>query len=306
MNAESPPVFVWRSLAEPSLGMIRGKCTYCHAGLTPRRDPHAITKGKIEQSQLGKYGKLLHEMTEIDWAPFRKIAQEYNATEAGQTHSMPEDLDDEIELFFGVLMRATHGLCQRCGWWLDCLSHNHGAEVTRTACASLRTFDLNSAELALPELRSHLSRHFTDVYSLAPRRFEEVVGSLYSTLGWNVVLTKQSRDGGFDLYCLGNPSGDLCLVECKRYASSRSISVGVVDRLLGVAFRNGAKQAHFVTTSKFTQPAQKAAQSARGRDLVLNLIDAHELASLFKIYSDPDITVKDVKAIFNSARESQL
>lgn len=148
--------------------------------------------------------------------------------------------------------------------------------MTQAACGTLRVFDINSSKLALPEIHSHLARSFVDVYHLAPRRFEEVISSVYKQLGWRVTLTKQSRDGGYDLFGLQDSTGEVCLVECRRYAAERRISISAVDRLLGVAYRNGATQAHFVTTSMFTNPAKGAADDARQRGLTVNLIDAHE------------------------------
>lgn len=291
-------VFVWRAQGSPRLGIIGEQCIYCKGALRPGGHVDPITQAYLATAQRQQFGKLLSELSSEDWEPFQRSAAAYNRTECGAEYPLPESLEDAVDYFFGVNCNLSTGVCARCGWWLNCIVHQHGASVERTACAQLREFDINGSAVALPEIESHLRRHFSDVYHLSPRKFEELISLVYRQLGWRVTLTKQSRDGGYDLFCLQDDTGKVCLVECKRYSRERRIGISAIDRLLGVLYRNSVTQAQFVTTSGFTHPARVAVAEARERGIILDLVDAHQLSKLFEIYSDPDITVKDISRIF--------
>lgn len=186
--------------------------------------------------------------------------------------------------------------CPRCGWWEKLARFNMGS--ARESEAVMRDFCLNDHELTLPELRSHLAKRYKDVYELSPRRFEEVVGDVYSQIGYTVVLTPQSRDGGVDLICLQNSHDEPLIVECKRYRDDRSVGIYAVDRLLGVQFRTGARAAHLVTSSAFTRQAKQAATEAADKGIELHLVDAHELLRLLAAYADPKITITELTERF--------
>lgn len=191
-------------------------------------------------------------------------------------------------------------VCERCGWWLNYITH--GAHDEPTALACLRRFRIDDERLAIEEIRSHLSKRFSDVHSLPSRRFEELVSDVFSSLGYETELTKRTRDGGVDIICLKKASGETAIVECKRYAESQRVGIGVVHRLVGAMFHFEAKTAHIVTTSSFTKPARDSADKLNKQNLSVNLVDGHELFKLLNCYSDPTITVKDVGAIFRSTQ----
>ncbi|MDB2705214.1 restriction endonuclease, partial [Pseudomonadota bacterium] len=76
---------------------------------------------------------------------------------------------------------------------------------------------------------------------------------IFKSLGWETRVTKQSRDGGVDIYLLQKSNNEQAIVECKRYRNK--VSIGAVDRLLGVQLAKGAQKAYLVTSSEFTKPA---------------------------------------------------
>ena len=188
--------------------------------------------------------------------------------------------------------------CPVCGWWAKGVTDPEWSALERLEEATLLEFDLNDSRVLLSELRSHLARHHRDIGQLSPRRFEEVVGDVYRALGWQVEVTLQTRDGGVDLVCVRHPSGQVCVVECKRYAHHRKVGIDVVDRLLGASFRIGASSAHLVTTSSFTRPSRTAQAEAVRRGLELELVDGHKLLELLRTFSDPTLTVEDLAAVF--------
>lgn len=158
---------------------------------------------------------------------------------------------------------------------------------TKWTCACLRHFDVNDAELGLSQLGAFLRRYPDYLASMYPRRFEELVGDVYKSLGYGVRLTKQTRDGGYDLVIIEKSSGEMRLIECKRYKKGRKVGVGIVRTLHGVQLRMGIKQAKIITTSEFTKPAMVETQAVASRSgYAVDLVDAEELTRLLGVY-DP-------------------
>lgn len=231
------PVFVWRSSAETtSQGPDCRHCKFYISGVSP-----SDLTGERE-----KYFELF-ETTASKYVgdPYW---DEYDSTGNGGSFSW----------------NAYELTCPRCGWWASGVTNFNGEQFERIIEAGLREFAINDGELAIEEVISHVSKRSEDIYTLTPRRFEEVVASVYSDIGWKVELTKQTRDGGVDIICLKRSSGETCIVECKRYSRSRKVGIDAIDRLVGAAFITSTKSAHLVTTSAFSTPATKA-KKAGGR-----------------------------------------
>lgn len=97
------------------------------------------------------------------------------------------------------------------------------------------------------------------LYELSPRQFEELLAELLTDMGWDVELTKETRDGGKDILAyLNTELGKiLCLVEGKKYRYDRKIGVGLVRSLYGSLCDHNASSAMLVTTSSFTADAKE-------------------------------------------------
>jgi hypothetical protein len=113
--------------------------------------------------------------------------------------------------------------------------------------------------LANDQLIEHLRRQPYDLHNLAPRRFEELIAALLEDMGWEVSLTKQTRDGGRDILAfLDTDIGRLlCLVEAKRYSPDRPVGVELVRNLYGALSDEQANSALLVTTSYFSPDARE-------------------------------------------------
>jgi len=100
------------------------------------------------------------------------------------------------------------------------------------------------------------------IYDLTPRKFEELLAELLADMGWEVELTKATRDGGKDILAyLDTEVGKmLCLVEAKRYREDRKIGVALVRSLYGTLYDHRASSAMLVTTSSFTSGAKEFQQ----------------------------------------------
>ncbi len=97
------------------------------------------------------------------------------------------------------------------------------------------------------------------IYDLAPRKFEELLAELLTDMGWEVELTKATRDGGKDILAyLDTEVGKmLCLVEAKKYREDRKVGVDLVRSLYGTLYDHRASSAMLVTTSSFTSGAKE-------------------------------------------------
>ncbi|MFD4339644.1 restriction endonuclease [Streptomyces anulatus] len=115
------------------------------------------------------------------------------------------------------------------------------------------------------------------LHEISPRELECMVAALYKSLGYTVILTPASKDGGRDVIAKREAPGisDHVLVECKSY--SNPVGVKRVRELLGVVSHEKSNRGVLVTTSRFTRDARiLAEQNPR-----LEIIDGGELISLF-------------------------
>ncbi len=107
------------------------------------------------------------------------------------------------------------------------------------------------------EVIRYLARHPHAMRNLDPRKFEELVAELLRDKGYHATLTPRTRDGGFDIIAIKkeNIGSALTIVECKRFAESNKVGVGIVRGLYGVVEEKRATQGLIATTSYFTKDA---------------------------------------------------
>jgi len=130
---------------------------------------------------------------------------------------------------------------------------------------------IGDARAADAELMRRVSFDPDLIYTLSPRRFEELAAALFESLGYSVELTPASKDGGKDLYVARRDDlGSLLFyVECKRYARDRPVGVAVVRQLHGTVEAGRATGGILLTTSHFTSGAREFQSEVRHR-LTLN------------------------------------
>jgi len=128
------------------------------------------------------------------------------------------------------------------------------------------------------DLLRHLSENPEDMYQLPHRKFEEVVAELLDRRGYEVTLTQATRDGGKDMYAARRDDlgSFLYIVEAKRYAPDRSVGVGVVRALHGVAQHERVNAAIVMTTSFFSQDAKEYARDLRSLISLKDYFDLRE------------------------------
>lgn len=112
--------------------------------------------------------------------------------------------------------------------------------------------------LANENLIERLHRQPDSIYTLTPRKFEELIADLLTDLGYDVELTPATRDGGKDILAyMTTPHGKLlCLVEAKKHRRDRPVGVELVRQLYGTLTDADASSAMLVTTSSFSKEAK--------------------------------------------------
>lgn len=119
------------------------------------------------------------------------------------------------------------------------------------------------------------------LYRVKDRKFEEIVAEVFINLGYEVELTKQTRDGGRDVIATKCVDGltYMIVIECKHYNPNRKVSVSLIRELSAVRNDNKANKALLVTSSSFTKDARKYADESNS---LIELIDFNKLIEMIK------------------------
>lgn len=97
-----------------------------------------------------------------------------------------------------------------------------------------------------------------ELSELNPRDFERLIAELLESQGWEVNLSKQTRDGGVDIRAFKHCDtvGPVCAIwQAKRYRSENAVRIHQVRELAAVRDRELATKAIIVTTSRLTRDA---------------------------------------------------
>ena len=168
--------------------------------------------------------------------------------------------------------------CRICGWWLvkatshmenDSLPVTDYAYRTLGAAGVLRRFDTAGQTEPLSEIRQYLAARYDARFHIDPRRFEDVVVSVYSDLGYDVEATGKTGDGGVDAVLRRN--GSAVGVQVKRLRGK--VEAEAIRSFAGALYLKGMLRGIFVTTSAYTCGARKTAELASDR-IPIYLVDA--------------------------------
>jgi len=131
-------------------------------------------------------------------------------------------------------------------------------------------------------LIKYLAQNPNMIYSLTPRKFEELVAELFIRDGMRVQLTPSTNDGGRDILVVSDTSlgKHLYYVECKQYSKDNPVGVELIRALYGVVEADKATAGLLVTTSYFTKGAKSFHESLKHR---LSLRDHDDLIEWLKM-----------------------
>lgn len=138
----------------------------------------------------------------------------------------------------------------------------------------------NSISIRLIEM---FARNPEKLKTMDRRQFEQLVAELFYGFGYDVELTKQTRDNGMDIIAVSNRViiKQKYIIECKRPDPDNPVGIEVVKCLHATKIDEGANKAILVTTTRFTSPARKY-EAKHSIDLQLN--DFHDLVDWLRRY----------------------
>jgi len=99
-----------------------------------------------------------------------------------------------------------------------------------------------------------------NLFTLTPWEFEKIIAELLLDKGFEVELTKQTRDNGYDILAL-KKTNDFSpikyLVECKRYNENRKVGIEIIRSFKEVISTEQANKGIIITTSCFSRDSVK-------------------------------------------------
>ena len=122
------------------------------------------------------------------------------------------------------------------------------------------------------------------LFAIHPREFEKIIAELLYSQGFEVELTKQTRDNGYDILALkyiGNFSPIKYLVECKKYNEKNKVGVEIIRSFKEVIATEQANKGIIVTSSYFTRDALKKQKETpylldyKNKDEVINWVNEY-------------------------------
>ncbi len=200
-------------------------------------------------------------------------------------------------------MTCDMGFCVACGWW-DLLYTEWGMmdypEEFTYLHAILKDFQTGEDDFKnCNEVVYELQKKPENLYDLAPRKVELVIGNLLSScFDCDIEITKQTRDGGKDLVGFDSNFGKF-IVEVKRYKKENKIGVSLVRQLIGAMAQNGVEHGMLVTTSSFSDDAYKLAKHFKG-NWSLKLKDFGDICKWLKLYNSPLVDYSKLEELLDS------
>jgi restriction system protein len=139
--------------------------------------------------------------------------------------------------------------------------------------------DCNDIAVPVKEVKDYLTAKYDARFFIHPRKFEEVVDSVFRSMGYNSFITAYSNDGGIDIVL--NETDSTVGVQVKRYKDK--IKVEQIRAFAGALLLKGCSKGLYVTTSDFQPGAYKAAEQFTSRTLPNELINADRFYDALKI-----------------------
>lgn len=157
-----------------------------------------------------------------------------------------------LSLIAELSIRSTQG--EAGPFWKEYLGEVKGIAGN----ASGRQLILDVTSNLLDSVRSDPSQ----LWQISDRAFEELIAEIFAREGYNVELTKRTRDNGYDILAIQNSLIEQrLLIECKRKRNPEAkVPVGIVREALGALDLSpvAADKLVLVSTNRFTRDARQA------------------------------------------------
>jgi Restriction endonuclease len=151
--------------------------------------------------------------------------------------------------------------------------------------------------LRIPDLALAVSQMTKreDLHLLRPRQFEYLTFCyIKDILDCNLVMTKETRDGGYDLICFDSVIGPF-IVEAKKY-NKKKVDVSIIRQLVGVQARDGIPKSILVTTGQVTADAIRERDKFKWTPYSLEIHDIDDITSWLNKKANEQIKI-DMKSI---------
>lgn len=150
---------------------------------------------------------------------------------------------------------------------------------TRAGTAILKRLDLADIQIPVEDVRQYLTVKYADRFKVHPRKFEEVVGSVFQDHGFDVQVTAYSGDDGLDVIL--TKDAETIGVQVKRYKDR--IGVEQIRSLTGALVLNGLTKGVYLTTSSFQRGAERTCERLKHRGYAIELIDGERFLNALGI-----------------------
>lgn len=192
--------------------------------------------------------------------------------------------------------------CTSCGYW-ELLAQEWGQEDYKEDEKYFESRLKNFNELptffeSISEIVKNIKTK-DDFHDMSPRQFEEFT-YFYTKdfLECDVVMTKQTKDGGYDLIGLDTEKGPI-IIEAKKYKSKR-IDVSIIRQMAGVQLINNIPNSIIVTTGKITKDAIREKQKLNHlTNYQLDIHDIEDLMSWLNLIRN-DIVKIEIRSILDN------
>jgi HJR/Mrr/RecB family endonuclease len=157
---------------------------------------------------------------------------------------------------------------------------NSGAEIIDTSPKFQHI--VSDIRIVNSDILKFLKRRPEDMYNLTSRQFEEMVAELMIKRGYNVEITKETRDGGKDLIIANQTDigNFMYYLECKKYSPNNPVGVNLVRELAGTVSVDRVTAGILVTSSYFSPDAIQFSEKIKHQMSLVDYIKLKEWLTL--------------------------
>ncbi len=131
----------------------------------------------------------------------------------------------------------------------------------------------------IPKLKAIKIDLDNNFQNISPSDFERLIANLFTAMGYETKVTKQTRDFGIDV--IAKKQGKTIAIQCKKYREGNPVGNRDIQRILGAMQLKSVKATHsiLITTSHFTVQAEEQA-----KECAVELWNKEILHTLIKKY----------------------
>jgi len=194
----------------------------------------------------------------------------------------------------GFIYVQCYRICACCGWWSYAYEEQDCVESGSTIDAylsQLKCLAVHDPKVPLEQLMKYLSNKPHILSDIHHRKFEEAMAFIYREVyGYEVELTKQTKDKGVDLYIFDSESGKAVVEVKQKRNPQQPVSVSALRGLVGAARPQHTEDIHLITNGRFSIECYKYKEAVEATNLKVRLVDFHDIASALDLLRHDDFT----------------